>query len=78
MGDRKGMRPGVGKGTTIKTPAAKPKPTLKVTPKPAAKATSTATTRVGVTGAYKPKLTEEQKEEIKKKYIEFNQIRNKI
>ena len=75
MGDRKVGRPGVEKGTIIKTPAAKPKPkpTLKVTPKPAAKATSTATvtpattTRVGVTGASKPELTEKQKEETKKK-----------
>ena len=73
MGDRKVGRPGVRKGTTIKTPAVKPKPTLKVTPKPAAKATSTATvtpattTRVGVTGASKPELTEKQKEETKKK-----------
>ena len=55
MGDRKGMRPGVEKGTTIKTS------TLKVTPKPAAKAR--------ITGASKPELTEKQKEEIKKKEV---------
>ena len=57
MGDRNGVRPGAGKGTT-KTPAAKAKATPKAT-----------VTRVGVTGASKSELTEEQKKEIKKKEV---------